>query len=96
MSGRSWPVAALTLGLCMTLLRTGLLYVEVRESSRAAESLDRRLPGSWLAQVEDRGEHPRPAGRPAEPGSDRDDLAGGGQRGLSHRPGHWARTGENR
>ena len=43
MAGRSWRIVALTLGLAMTLLGTGLLYVGVRESSQAADSLDRRL-----------------------------------------------------
>jgi methyl-accepting chemotaxis protein len=43
MGGRSWRVAALSLGLAMTVLGSALLFLGVRESSQAADSLDRRL-----------------------------------------------------
>ncbi|MEO8107548.1 MAG: hypothetical protein ABI720_09530, partial [Actinomycetes bacterium] len=46
MSRRSWRVAALSAGLAMTLLGSALLFLGVRESSQAAESLDRRLTSS--------------------------------------------------
>ena len=43
MARRTWRIVALTLGLSMTLLGSGLLYLGVRESDQAATDLDQQL-----------------------------------------------------
>ena len=43
MARRTWRIVALTLGLSMTLLGSGLLYLGVRESGQAAADLDQQL-----------------------------------------------------
>jgi methyl-accepting chemotaxis protein len=43
MARRTWRIVALTLGLSMTVLASGLLYLGVRESDQAAADLDQQL-----------------------------------------------------
>ena len=43
MARRSWRVVALTVGVSMTALGSGLLFLGVRESAQAAVDLDQQL-----------------------------------------------------